>query len=61
MTTTVKVTAHCTSDKEAVVEITGQAGTPPDFKKVNVLQDGESHETYVYDDRRVTAYERKKE
>ncbi len=60
MTTTVKVTAHCTSDKEAVVEITDSANTPSDIKDVKVLQDGETHEVHVYDGRKVVAYERKK-
>jgi hypothetical protein len=49
MTSSVKVTAHCASDKQVIFSRTGH----PDV----VLQDGESHETYFYDDMEVSARE----
>lgn len=44
MTTTVKVTAHCTSDKEVKITLVDQEGN----SKVLYRQDGESYEGYVY-------------
>jgi hypothetical protein len=62
MTTTVKVEAHCASSVEVVVEIhddslPGGVDVPPERL---VLQDGESIEPYVYDNRRIVVYERPK-
>lgn len=58
MTTTVKVTACCTSDKEVIFDIL-------DIKteKViehNVLQDGDVLEKYVYDGRTAIVFEQVK-
>ena len=52
MTSTVKVTAHCASTKEVHVEIAG-------IKAIEkyTLQDGESKEFYVYDNRIVVVNE----
>lgn len=43
MTTTVKITAHCASNKEVKVQVSGE--------HFATLQDGESVEAYAYDDR----------
>ena len=56
MTTTVKVEAHCASNKEVKVEIDG--GTTGETR---TLQDGEKIEVYAYDARRITVYEREKD
>lgn len=56
MTTSVKTTAHCSSDKEVVIEVR-------DGDKVvetAVLNDGEWAEHYAYDARTITSYERVK-
>lgn len=42
MTTTVKVTAHCAANVQVRITCTRHADV--------ILQDGESHETVVYDD-----------
>lgn len=49
MTSQVKVTAHCSNDKQVRVQVTGQ----PDV----ILYDGQSHEVSIYDVRKVSAYE----
>lgn len=55
MTTTVIIKAHCASAKEVKIDITtGQTG------ETITLQDGETHECYAYDNRRITVYERDK-
>lgn len=55
MTTTVKVEAHCASNKEVIVLIEeGQTGSSA------VLQDGEKREFYVYDARRIIVLEAEK-
>ena len=48
MTTTVKVTAHCSPDKQVrITRSDPKSGSnPPEV----VIQDGESNEQYVYDD-----------
>lgn len=56
MTTTVKIEAHCASDKEVVVEV--QDDLLP--ISLNVLQDGEKSEVYAYDARKIVVYERLK-
>lgn len=55
MTTTVKIEAHCSSDKEVFVSV-ADGGSGETF----VLQDGESAERYAYDDREITVKERSK-
>lgn len=56
MTTTVKVEAHCASNKEVVVEvIEAKAAT-----QAVVIQDGEKYECYAYDDRQIVVREREK-
>ena len=54
MTTTVKVSAHVSKGKEAVVEIRNDENV----EKLYVLQDTQEWEGHVYDDRVVTVYER---
>lgn len=52
MTTSVKVTACCSTDKEVIVSINSeQTG------ETHTLQNGESEEYFVYDDREITAKE----
>jgi hypothetical protein len=51
MTTTVIIKAHCSPDKQVKIGISG--GTPEEV----ILQDGEVHETVVYDDREVSIKE----
>lgn len=58
MTTTVKISAHCTEDKEVQVSI-------PDLVSGNVkesltLQNGEVADRVVYDDLVISVLERKK-
>jgi putative sterol carrier protein len=56
MTSTVKVTAHCATNKEVVISIDeGATGSTV------YLQDGESHEVCVYDEKSVSVKERVKE
>ncbi len=56
MTTTVKIEAHCSSDKEVFVAITdGDSGD------TFTLQDGETAERYVYDNRYIAVSERIKQ
>lgn len=56
MTTTVKVEAHCGTDTEVQVRVTGDNSV-----ESITLQDGESAERHVYDDLQVTVKEVKKE
>jgi hypothetical protein len=54
MTTTVQILAHLASTKEVKVTVHGTAGTViEEFS----LQDGETAERYVYDDRQITVKE----
>jgi hypothetical protein len=53
MTTTVKISAHCASDKEVRIELTNGAEAPI----TTIIQDGETQELYVYDLRAVKVYE----
>ena len=52
MTTTVKVMAHCSSDKQVSVNISSDSGA-----ENHVLQDGEEAEYYAYDDRVISVKE----
>lgn len=56
MTTTVTIHAHCNADTEVVIKTVGDLRREKDV----VIQDGESHSCYVYDDRTVTVCEVKK-
>lgn len=55
MTTTVKIEAHCASNKEVVVET--QDG---EYGNAQTLQDGASTIVYAYDAKRIIVYEREK-
>lgn len=59
MTSTVTITAHCSDDKEVVI----QKGDIKDKNPSEIikLQDGETYEEYVYDDQAVTVHEQVKE
>lgn len=61
MTTTVKIEAHCGSDTEVSVFLEDEDENMATGKVVAVLQDGETHELYVYDNRQVSIMERKKQ
>lgn len=58
MTSSVKVHAHCADDKEVVVTIYNRI-TEETLEEI-VLQQGESVERYIYDDRAITSFERSK-
>jgi hypothetical protein len=57
MTSTVKVTAHCTQDKEVKITLVDYDGK----EHVSYLQDGESYEGYVYDSRSISVEELSKD
>ena len=57
MTSTVKVTAHCTKDKEVKITLIDYDGK----EVVSYLQDGESYEGYVYDNRSISVEELSKD
>ena len=57
MTSSVKVAAHCASDKEVVVNVTNG----DTVVETQILQDGESTEIMIYDNRAVSSFERLKE
>ena len=57
MTTNVVITACCAEDKEVVVTITDTNADTERF----TLQDGESADRVVYDDREITVKERVQE
>lgn len=57
MTSTVKITAHCASTKEVIISLDNGNNTG----ELHRLQDGETKELHVYDDRRVTVQERLKD
>jgi len=59
MTSQVKTSAHCASNKEVVVRVTNIV-TGEQIEEY-VLQNGESRELAVWDDRAVTSFERLKE
>lgn len=52
MTTTVKIDAHCSDDKEVHVSISDARGD-----EALILQNGESGEVYAYDDRVISVKE----
>ena len=49
MTSSVKVAAHCGNEKQVEVKLSGETQ--------RTLNDGESVELYIYDDREVSARE----
>jgi len=53
MTTTVKVEAHCSTSVEVKVQIIDKGNVDA----VDVLQDGESKDYTIYDDREITVKE----
>lgn len=53
MTTTVKIQAHLSKEKEVRVKITDNGDTVEEF----ALQDGEDAERYVYDGREISVKE----
>ena len=55
MTTTVTVQAHCSENTEVVVMLSSN-----DDVDTTVLQDGQSIERYIYDDRAIVVRERGK-
>lgn len=55
MTTTVRVEAHCGSDKEVVIEVDDRG-----MWQSETLKDGEKRDVYAYDARKITVYEREK-
>lgn len=57
MTSSVRVAAHCASNKEVVVTVTNGDV----FVEEQILQDGESTEILIYDERAVSSHERVKE
>lgn len=57
MTSSVRVAAHCASNKEVIVTVTNGDV----FVEEQVLQDGESTEILIYDGRAVSSHERVKE
>lgn len=57
MTTTIKILAHCSSDKEVVVTIADELDRSTEQF---VLQNGEAAERYVYDARKLCVCEVKK-
>jgi len=59
MTSQVKVDAHCADNKEVVVKVFNVANDS--LIEEFVLQNGESREVLIYDDRAVATYERLKE
>jgi len=60
MTSTVTVTAHCAEDKEVVINVAEQSETSGS-NGVYILQDGETWEDVVYDNREITVKERVQE
>lgn len=58
MTTTVKIEAHCASDKEVLVTVAGNYDIDIESFK---LQNGEVAERFVYDERNICVREVKKE
>lgn len=55
MTTTVKIEAHVSKEKEVRVKITAECGDTAGEEFT--LQDGESATRYVYDDREISVKE----
>ena len=65
MTTIVKIEAHCSSDKEVLIEVMREPTESYETDDVLLeqfkLEDGEKAERYVYDARYVTVREQLKE
>lgn len=59
MTTTVKVSAHCAPDVE--VKVTLLSGPCGDVRTVIILENGQTYEQCVYDNRMITICEVSKE
>lgn len=57
MTSAVNVSAHCASNKEVVVVVTNGGVVVEEY----VLQDGETKNLAIWDERAVSSYERLKE
>lgn len=57
MTTTVIVKAHCAPEKEVHIDVIGDPCAPKFEPFKVVLQDGETHELVVYDNKAVTVSE----
>lgn len=57
MTTSVKVTAHCASDKQVRIVRWSTQGGQGTKDTETVIQDGETNEQVVYDDWQITVYE----
>jgi len=53
MTTTVKICAHCSSDKEVVIKIKDTIAPEQNI----TLQDGDQIEVYAYDEREISIKE----
>jgi hypothetical protein len=59
MTTTITVEAHCADDVEVVFGIRYKDHCLIDIE-TEILQNGQKSQKYVYDERQVVVYERKK-
>lgn len=59
MTTSIKVSAHCSADKEVQISISDQASG--NVRENIILQDGETADRVVYDDLVICVLERKKD
>ncbi len=59
MTTTVKVSAHCSDDKEVQVAISDRVSG--NVRENLILQNGETADRVVYDDLVISVLERKKD
>lgn len=55
MTSRVVISAHCTDDKEVVIIETDNVD--PSINKRTLIQNGETYETAIYDQRVVTTQE----
>ncbi len=60
MTTTVKVTAHCANTKHVMVEVVHSDTLVETCVETRYLEDGESTEFYIYDNRYAVARELEK-
>ena len=52
MTTTVKIEAHCSKDKQVRIFLDGHA-----YEETKIIQDGETIAYYIYDDREISVIE----
>ncbi len=60
MTSTVKFTAHCANTKHVLVEVMHSDLVRDKLVETRYLEDGESTEFYIYDNRYVVARELEK-